>query len=620
MIIHQRVNKLSPGRIALYLLISFFVVWFGMLIAPEIDSGGNLITVLTKLNSLVSNPFYITICGSTVKTVIICLFVYGFVLAIYLTDDKNYRRGEEYGSARWGIPAVINNKYANKRHPLENLILTQHVRMSLDGWKTKRNLNLFVIGGAGAGKTRHLAMPNIMQCNTSFVVTDPKGEITAKSGHLLEKNGYKIKVIDLWHMERSLSYNPFVYIRNDDDIQLLATNLFKNTTPKGSQTQDPFWDQTAMLLLKALMFYLYYEAPPEEQNFPMIMEMIRAGDVKEDDDDYKSPLDVLFDELKEKSPNHIAYKCYKGYHSGSGKTLKSIQISLIARLEKFDLPSLAGMTQTDELELSTMGEQKTVLYLILPVNDSSYNFIVGMLYTQLIQQLYDNANFKHGGRLPIHVHFLMDEFANVALPDEFDKTLATMRSMEISVTIIVQALAQLKKLYEKEWGSIIANCDELLYLGGNEYETFEYISKRLGKETVDTDNYSQTKGMHGSWTVNHQKVGVDLMSPDQVAKLPDEKAILFIKGQDPIVDDKYDLLKHPNCKFTPDGGGPSYIHNRDTMSVNTLALVGNVPEERSKAVDIEELVDDEDELMTHDFEILNDEDLDEIYSEKGEKS
>ena len=314
---------------------------------------------------------------------------------------------------------------------------------------------------------------HIMNANTSFVCLDPKGELLRDTGNLLKAKGYDIKVIDLINMEKSYCYNPFVYLRSDNDIQRLVTNLFKNTTPKGSQSQDPFWDQAAQMLLLALVFYLHYEAPPDEQNFPMVMEMIRAGEVREDNDEFQSPLDELFDRLEMRNPEHIALKYYRNYRSGSGKTLKSIQITLVSRLEKFNLESLAGMTQTDEMELWSLGEKKTAIFAVIPDNDSSFNFIVGLLYTQLFQQLYYQADVVHGGRLPVHVHFVMDEFANVALPDEFDKLLATMRSREISVSIIIQNLAQLKALFEKQWESIVGNCDEFIYLGGNEQSTHE---------------------------------------------------------------------------------------------------------------------------------------------------
>jgi len=415
-------------------------------------------------------------------------------------------------------------------------------------------------------------------------------------------------VLDLINMEKSHCYNPFVYLRDDNDIQKLVTNIFKNTTPKGSQSQDPFWDQAAMMLLLALVFYLHYEAPPDEQNFPMVLEMIRAGEVREDNDDFRSPLDELFNKLEHRNPEHIALKYYKNYRSGSGKTLKSIQITLVARLEKFNLDSLAGITQTDELQLGNLGEKKTAIFAVIPDNDSSFNFIVGMLYTQLFQQLYYSADIVHGGRLPVHVHFVMDEFANVALPDEFDKLLSTMRSREISVSIIVQNLAQLKKLFEKEWESIVGNCDEFLYLGGNEQSTHEYVSKLLGKETIDMNTYGQSRGRNGNCSTNWQITGRELMTPDEVRMLDNKYALLFIRGERPIMDLKYDILKHPNVALTADGKAKPYDHERPTYSVATIQFD---PELLKLAPT--ELTDE-----VGDFAILTEEEIEELLKENME--
>ena len=491
----MRHDKLSRQKIILYFLGSIPVVWIALLIAPAMKNG--LIGLISDFGTVINDPFRIELCEDSLKTVLILLLCYGIGIGIYLSGDRNYRKREEHGSAKWGVPGRINAAYADPDKS-QNKILTQNVSIGLDGRRHRRNLNVLVCGGSGAGKTRFYAKPNIMNANTSFVVLDPKGELLRDTGNLLEEKGYDIKVLDLINMERSHCYNPFVYLKEDNDIQRLVTNLFKNTTPKGSKSQDPFWDQAAMMLLLALVFYLHYEAPPEEQNFSMVMDMIRAGEVKEDDDSYVSALDGLFDRLRFRNPEHIALKYYRNYRSGSGKTLKSIQITLISRLEKFNLETLAGITQTDELELQMIGERKTAIFAVIPDNDSSFNFIVGMLYTQLFQQLYHQADFVHGGRLPVHVHFVMDEFANVALPDEFDKLLSTMRSREISVSIIIQNLAQLKALFEKQWESIVGNCDEFLYLGGNEQSTHEYVSKLLGKETIDMNTYGQSKGRSGS--------------------------------------------------------------------------------------------------------------------------
>lgn len=565
----MRHDKFSKQNILLYCLGTIPVVWLALRIAPFMEEG--LPGLIQNFGAAMSRPFHITLCEDSLKTVLILLLCYGLAIGMYLSTQRNYRRREEHGSAQWGSPAQVNRKYAD-RVPAQNKILTQNVSVGLDGRKHRRNLNTLVCGGSGAGKTRFFAKPNLCQANSSYVVLDPKGELLRDTGNLLSAKGYDIKVLDLINMEKSHCYNPFVYLRSDNDIQRLVTNLFKNTTPKGSQSQDPFWDQAATMLLLALIFYLHYEAPPEEQNFPMVMEMIRAGEVREDDETYKSALDILFERLEMRNPEHIALKYYRSYHSGSGKTLKSIQITLISRLEKFNLESLASITQNDELELWSIGEKKTAVFAIIPDNDSSFSFLVGMLYTQLFQQLYYQADVIHGGRLPVHVHFLMDEFANVALPDEFDKLLSTMRSRELSVSIIIQNLAQLKALFEKQWESIVGNCDEFLYLGGNEQSTHEYVSKLLGKETIDTNTYGQSKGRNGSYSTNWQLAGRELMTPDEVRMLDNRYALLFIRGERPVEDLKFDILKHPNIALTADGGAGPYRHGEDSISIAALSI------------------------------------------------
>lgn len=565
----MRHDKFSKQNILLYCLGTIPVIWLALLIAPFMEDG--LPGLIKNFGAAMSRPFYITLCGNSLKTILVLLLCYGLAIGIYLSTQRNYRRREEHGSAQWGSPVQVNRKYADKV-PTQNKILTQNVSVGLDGRRHRRNLNTLVCGGSGAGKTRFFAKPNLCQANSSYVVLDPKGELLRDTGNLLSAKWYDIKVLDLINMEKSHCYNPFVYLRSDNDIQRLVTNLFKNTTPKGSQSQDPFWDQAATMLLLALIFYLHYEAPPEEQNFPMVMEMIRAGEVREDDETYKSALDILFERLEMRNPEHIALKYYRSYHSGSGKTLKSIQITLISRLEKFNLESLASITQNDELELWSIGEKKTAVFAIIPDNDSSFSFLVGMLYTQLFQQLYYQADVIHGGRLPVHVHFLMDEFANVALPDEFDKLLSTMRSREISVSIIIQNLAQLKALFEKQWESIVGNCDEFLYLGGNEQSTHEYVSKLLGKETIDTNTYGQSKGRNGSYSTNWQLAGRELMTPDEVRMLDNRYALLFIRGERPVEDLKFDILKHPNIALTTDGGAGPYRHGEDSISIAALSI------------------------------------------------
>ena len=498
-------KKQSMGAFAVLGILP--VVWFALLTAPYLSGG--MMEVIQGVPEAMNHPFSISICKDSVKTVLLFLLAYGMGLGIYVSTRRKYRKGEEHGSAVWGNAKTVNKKYSEKPF-LANKIMTQHVQISYNSRKHRRNLLTIVIGGSGAGKTRFYAKPNLMQANTSFVVLDPKGENLRDTGHLLEEKGYEVRVLDLINMEKSYCYNPFVYLKDDNDVQRLVTNLFKATTPKGSQSNDPFWDTAASMLLLALIFYLKYEAPKDEQNFPMVMELLRAGEVREDNDEYQSPLDELFERLEMREPEHIAVKYYKDYHSGSAKTLKSIQITLAARLEKFNLSSLAALTVTDDLDLPSLGEKKVALFALIPDNDTSYNFLVSILYTQLFQQLFYLADHKYGGRLPVHVHFLMDEFANVSLPDDFDKILSVMRSREVSVSIILQNLAQLKALFEKQWESICGNCDEFLYLGGNEQGTHKYVSELLGKATIDTNTYGKSTGHSGNYSTNYQITGRDV--------------------------------------------------------------------------------------------------------------
>ena len=597
-------DKLDRAHVILYLLGLIPVLWLSLGLAPGLKEG--LTGLLTAGAGFLNNPLTVRLCPESGRAVLTGIGIYGLCIALYLSDQQNFRRREEHGSARWGNARVLNRIYADK-DASANKILTQHTALGLDGRKHRRNLNILVCGGSGSGKTRFYAKPNVMQANTSYVILDPKGELLRDTGGLLREKGYEIRVMDLINMERSHCYNPFVYLRTDNDIQRLVTNLFQNTTPKGSKSQDPFWDQAASMLLLALVFYLHYEAPEEEQNFSMVMEMVRAGEVREDDDDFRSPLDILFQRLEERNPEHIAVRYYRSYRSGSAKTLKSIQITLISRLEKFNLDSLAAITRTDEMELWSIGEKKTAIYAVIPDNDSSFNFIVGMLYTQLFQQLYYQADVVHGGRLPVHVHFVMDEFANVALPDQFDKLLATMRSREISVSIIIQNMAQLKTLFEKQWESIVGNCDTFLYLGGNEQATHEYVSKLLGKETIDTNSYGQSKGKGGSYSVNRQMAGRELLTPDEVRMLDNRYALLFLRGERPVRDLKYDILKHPNVALTADGKMPPYQHGEDTRSLGGVTaefrLLPGDPDIR-ESVHIEAAI--------HPYDLCSSEELEEI--------
>ena len=579
------------------------VVWLGLLIAPSVKGG--LPEILTSLMNAMNAPFHIELCEDSVKAVLVLLFCYGMGVGIYFSTRRNYRRREEHGSAKWGSASAVNKKYAQQPKS-ENKLLTQNVAIGLNAKKHRRNLNTLVIGGSGAGKTRFFCKPNLMQCcRNSYFVLDPKGEIVRDVGELLSQKEYEVRVLDLISMEKSHCYNPFVYLQSDNDIQRLVTNLFKATTPKGSQSNDPFWDTSASMLLSALVYYLHYEAPEDEQNFAMVMEMLRAGAIENEEDSRPTPLDYLFADLEMDRPDHIALKYYRSYHAGSAKTLKSIQITLAARLEKFNLESLASLTCTDELDLATMGEKKVALFAIIPDNDSSFNFLVSILYTQLFQQLFYSADHIHGGALPVPVHFLMDEFANVSLPDDFDKILSVMRSRGVSVSIILQNLAQLKALFEKQWESIVGNCDEFLYLGGNEQSTHKYVSELLGKSTIDTNTYGKSSGRSGNYSTNYQISGRELLTPDEVRMLDNQYAILFIRGECPVLDFKYDILKHPNVALTADGKAGVYQHGAVRSDIATIEVT---------YLDPKTLPDTE--VPETDYVLLSDEDFDEKRTSK----
>ena len=533
--------------------------------------GANLFEILDVLTEQLNQPFSITYTPYTVKCILTFTAAYFLGIGIYYSQRRNYRRGEEHGSAKWGNPEEICRRYQDKQYT-QNLLLTQNFRMGLDGYKHKRNLNVLVVGGSGAGKSRTYAIPNIMQCNCSMVITDPKAELLRKTGGLLERMGYEVRVFDLINPETSFCYNPFAYVRDDKDVLKLINNLIRNTTPKGAQSSDPFWEKSETALLQALTLYLLHEAPPEEQNFPMVMEMLGSAQVKEDDEEYQSPLDILFERLEMRKPDSIAVKQYMIYKQAAGKTAKSILISVGVRLSAFNLNQIANLTCTDELDLYSIGEKKVALFCCIPDADTSLNYLVGMIYSNLFQTLYYVADRKYGGRLPVPVHCIMDEWPNVALPDDFDKILATMRSRAISCSIIIQNIAQMKALFKDSWESLIGNADEFLYLGGNEKEGHKYVSELLGKETLDTNTYGQTKGRSGSYSVNFQQAGRELLTPDEVRLLDNRKAVLLIRGERPILDDKYDLMKHVNVKYTEDGGAPAYDYTKAPLAHEDLHI------------------------------------------------
>ncbi|NSD63161.1 type IV secretory system conjugative DNA transfer family protein [Fusicatenibacter saccharivorans] len=561
--------------------------WVAILLADAIQPGRNLFELMEVLTEKLNHPFQFHYTEYTIKSMLVCTLLYAAGIGIFYSSQKNYRRGEEHGSARWGDARQICKKYSKKPYS-QNILLTQNFRISLDTHKHRRCLNILVVGGSGAGKSRGFALPNIMQCCCSMVITDPKAELLRKTGGLLEKKGYEVRVFDLINPDTSFCYNPFEYVHDDKDVLRLISNLIQNTTPKGSQSSDPFWEKSETALLQALMLYLLHEAPPEGQNFAMIMEMLGSAQVKEEDEDYESPLDILFDRLEMRDPDSIAVKQYHIYKQAAGKTAKSILISVGVRLAAFNLPQIAKLTNTDELDLSSMGERKVALFCCIPDADTSLNYLVGMIYSQLFQTLYYMADRVHGGALPVPVNCIMDEFPNVSLPNEFEKILATCRSRSIYCSIIIQNMSQLKALFKDSWESLVGNCDEFLYLGGNEKETHKYVSELLGKETIDTNTYGQTKGKSGSYSTNFQQSGRELLQPDEVRMLDNQNALLFIRGERPILDAKYDLMKHPNIRYTEDGGAGPFNYAKAPLAHDDFTF---------------------DETRYDDYELLLDEDI-----------
>ena len=536
------------------------ILYLAALLASGYEDGMTVFELMGRFSRLLEHPLSIHWTEHTFKFMLAALLVYCFAVILYLSTRENRRPGEEHGSARWGDPRQLNAKYRDK-DPFQNTILTQNVRMSLNGKAHRRNLLQIVIGGSGAGKTRFFCKPNLMQANCSFLVTDPKGETMRAVAPLLLEKGYVIKVFDLIDTDHSDAFNPFPYLRDDKDVMKLVNNLIKNTTPKNSSNSDPFWERSEIALDTALILYLLHEAPPEEQNFEMVMYMIENGGAREDDDDFQSPLDMLFEALEEEDPNHVAVREYKIFKQAAGKTAKSILVSAAVRLSAFILPQITRITSRDDMELGLMGERKQAVFAIIPDNDSTFNYLVGMLYTCAFQALYYQADKVHQGALPVPVRLMMDEFCNVSLPDDFGKLQATMRSRNIMSTIVLQNISALKALFKDDWEGLMGNADTLIYLGGNEQSTHKYISELLGKETLDTRNRSVSRGSHGSSSVSYQQTGRELMTPDEVRTLDNDFALLFIRGERPVMDKKYDILKHPYIKLTEDGGAAPYVHH-----------------------------------------------------------
>ena len=545
-----------------YLFGTIPVIWLALLLAQSL--GGGLPELLRNLTAALEQPTNIIWTDKSLPTILICLAAYGMAVLLYRTNQGRTRDGEEHGSAAWATPASVNAQFAQK----DSIPLTQHVRLGLNTHKHRRSLNVLVIGGSGAAKTRSFVLPNILTANTNYVITDPKSEVLLATGGYLKEQGYDVRVLNLVNLEQSDGYNPFRYLRDEKDVLKLVNNLIQSTTPKGSHESDPFWTKAETALLQAIILMLFQEAPEYEQNFSMVMRVLEYAEVREEDEGHVSPLDLLFESIERRKPDSVAVRQYKVFKLAAGKTAKSILVSTAVRLAPFNLPQIQALTDHDDMDLYTLGEKKVALYAVIPDNDSTFNFLVSLLYAQAFQALYYSADQIHHGPLPRHVRFVLDEFAAMPLPG-FTRELATMRSRSISASVIIQNMAQIKELYKDSWETIPGNCDTILYLGGNESSTHKYVSEMLGKATIDTKTHGQTKGKSGSYSTNFQMSGRELLTPDEVRKLDNRYALLFIRGASPVMDEKYDLMHHPAISHSSLGGAAPYIHHGTKPSIYT---------------------------------------------------
>ena len=553
-----------------------FVLWLAVLIAPYAEGG--LPGILLNMNEITAHPFRLELCADTGKAVGIFLGGYALVLLYIFSSQKNFRHGEEHGSAKWENVYLLNHRLHDKEHPDENRILSRHLSITTDQRKLDKNLFTLVIGGSGSRKTRAYVKPNLLQCNSSYIIMDPKGELLRDIGNVFKAEGYKIRVFDLIDMLSSFRYNPFIYFKRESDIQGFITNLFANTEDKTKHGGDAFWDKTAKMMLSALMYYVWYECPETEMNFGTVMELILAETVEEGDEAGISATQVLIEELRARSPRHIAVRYFDAYRKGAGETIMSIQESLLSRLEKFLLEDVVNLTTGDELELEKIGEEKTALFIRMP-DDNSFHFLASALITQLFQLMMAQADARSTGSLPVPVHFVLEEARNITLPDSFQNWVATMRSRNITLSIILQNISQIKRMFPDDWESVSGMCDEILYLGGNEQSTHKYVSELLGKETIDTNTYGKSSGRSGNYSTNYQISGRELLTPDEVRMLDNQYAILFIRGERPVMDFKYDILKHPNVALTTDGKASAYKHGEVTVKHSSISVLSLNPKE-----------------------------------------
>lgn len=585
-------KKISPIEILLYIAIFlgglYFALHLGYAIHVSVPPGEQMefAKVFEILASTIeANPMVFVkdfSFNNMIGTVTIYYIVISmFIVAWFTIDQKKYLKGKEHGSAAWASKRD-SEKLMDKKNKENNIILTADTQLCLNTRKTRKNLNILVVGGSGAGKTRFFVKPNVMQANTSYVITDPKGELLRSTGKLLESEGYKVKAFNLINMNHSTNYNPFEYIRTDNDIMKLINNIIKNTNG-GQKSNDPFWEKAETALLMAIISYLWYEGEKEEQNFGMVMELLRQAEVKEEDEAYESPLDILFKELKEADSEHLAVKYYTVFKQASGRTAKSILISCSVRLAIFNLDEVKKLMSGDDINIPGIAEEKTALFIIIPDSDDTFNCLVALLYSQIFDTLYNLADFKYGGRLPHHVRCIIDEFANIGTIPNFDKLIATMRSREISVNPIVQNLAQLKTMYKDSWESIIGNCDSFLFLGGMERASLDYISKGLGKMTIDTLNRSVSRGKSNSTSRNEGILGRELMTSSEVGEMPDSDCILFVRGVKPFYNKKFSIEKHERYKMLEESNDKNTFHVT-SLKTHDYSNGGEIEEDDSSKV------------------------------------
>ncbi len=568
--------------IIIYFAFSFYIIHAGAVLSGY-DKLINHIDSFDKdiAEHIKTVPFFIP----NVEQIKLWLFTsvfYWAVAALILLDlQKKYMFGKEHGTAKWGDKKDIEK--IRDKDDSKNIILTKTEMLSTDTRKTRKNLNVLVVGGAGTGKSRFVAKPNLLQANTSYVITDTKGDLVRDTGQSYIEAGFKLKVFNLIEMGYSLCYNLFAYIRSEADVLKIINALIKNTNPKGyTGGNDPFWEKSEAALLQAIFFYIWYEIVPEEQNMKTVMQLLKYANVKEEDESYVSDLDIIFNELEKDKPNHIANRQYTIFKQGAGKTAKSILISVGVRLSAFNIDAVANLTSKDELELDKLGDEKTALFIVIPDSDTTFNFLAAMMYTQLFDSLYYTADFKNKGRLKYHVRAILDEFANIGYIPDFENRIATMRSREISCTIILQNLAQLETMYKDSWKTIVGNCDSFLFLGSKELSTLEYVSKQLGKETIDTRNINYGKGKQGSTSYNYGIHGRELMTPDEIGRMPDDDCILMIRGLYPFYSKKYVLENHPRYKHLYDYSDENYFDYRDAKK---YYQVKKSEEERTKVIE-----------------------------------